>query len=230
MNALTRLTVPLATICIVALGATQPISAQPATLPAAKHDAAILRGALKDVINTGAELFNKDGDHAGCYRLYQGALSSLKPFLPPATQKEIEDSLAATERLPRYSDRAFALRKVINGIRAQASRTVPKVGNPQGAKGKVSGSVSFDGKPAPAGYITFVGADQRRYSTIINQDGTYAFPMPLPVGRYRVALERPSGQKSQGPAIPARYRGEQTSDLTVEVRLGNQALDVQLQK
>jgi hemoglobin len=87
---------------------------------AEKHDAKALRDALKDVVNTGADLFNKYGDHAGCYRLYQGALLSIKPFLAPAMQGEIETALTDSEKLPRLSDRAFALRKVIDAIRVQA--------------------------------------------------------------------------------------------------------------
>jgi hypothetical protein len=86
-----------------------------------RNDAAVLRDALKEVINAGAELFNKYGDHAGCYRLYQGSLITIKPFLAPATQKEIEMALAEAEKQPRLSDRAFVLRKTLDGIRAQTA-------------------------------------------------------------------------------------------------------------
>jgi hemoglobin len=90
-----------------------------------KLDVKVLRDSLKNVLNTGADLFNNDGDHAGCYRLFQGALLSIKPFMAPAVQKEIETALAQAEQLPRLSDRAFALRKTIDGIRAQ---TGPPIG------------------------------------------------------------------------------------------------------
>src|SRR5208282_4559731 len=36
---------------------------------------------LKSVINEGADLYNKQGDHAGCYRLYQGSLLTVQPLL-----------------------------------------------------------------------------------------------------------------------------------------------------
>jgi hemoglobin len=85
-----------------------------------KH-AKVLRDSLKEVINVGADLFNKYGDHAGCYRLWQGALLAIKPLLAPAMQNEIDTALADAEKLPRVSDRAFALRKTIDAIREQAA-------------------------------------------------------------------------------------------------------------
>src|SRR5262249_34402567 len=36
---------------------------------------------LRPVINAGADLYNRDGDRPGCYRLYQGALLTLRPLL-----------------------------------------------------------------------------------------------------------------------------------------------------
>src|SRR5438067_1415154 len=36
---------------------------------------------LRTVINQGADIFNLQGDHVGCYRLYQGALVAVKPLL-----------------------------------------------------------------------------------------------------------------------------------------------------
>src|SRR5438874_2290744 len=52
---------------------------------------------LRGVINHGAELFNEPNhDHNGCYRLYEGALQAVRPFLDhrPALQKAIDDGLA----------------------------------------------------------------------------------------------------------------------------------------
>src|SRR4051794_16873148 len=50
---------------------------QPAT-PKIEHP---LFSSLRDVINQGATLFNEKGDHAGCYRVFQGALIAVRPFL-----------------------------------------------------------------------------------------------------------------------------------------------------
>ena len=99
---------------------TGTFSAQDQAPKAERHDATLLRDSLKDVINLGADLFNKYGDHAGCYRLYQGSLLSIKLFLPPPLQKEIDTAMAEAEKQPRISDRAFTLRKTIDMVRAQA--------------------------------------------------------------------------------------------------------------
>jgi hypothetical protein len=107
----------LSALCFLTFVGTFP--AQEQKSKAEKHDAALLRDALKEVINTGAELFNKYGDQAGCYRLYQGSLITVKPFLTPAMQKEIDAALADAEKQPRVSDRAFVLRKTIDSIRTQ---------------------------------------------------------------------------------------------------------------
>jgi hemoglobin len=141
MSRLTWCAAPAGAACLLVLSLTGTFWAQDQKPVAAKHDAAALRASLKDVINTGAALFNKYGDHAGCYRLYQGALLSVKPFLAPATQQEIDSALAEAESLPRFSDRAFALRKTIDGIRAQAA------GAP--APGVPAPGVPAPGVPAP---------------------------------------------------------------------------------
>jgi hemoglobin len=410
MSGLKRWGPPLGAACLLVLALTGTYGAQDKQ-PA--HDANALRDGLRDVINSGAELFNKYGDHAGCYRLYQGALLSIKPFLAPAMQKEIDEAIAEAEDLPRYGARAFALRKTIDAIRAQAGAAPPKeklpppkekspkdivkekaeakdkkgekkttlwdrlggvanvrkvvddfakaaaadpkvnitrdgkykldeqavqelekhlvdfvsaaTGGPlpytgksmkevhkgmgitnaeydaagrhlkkaleqNGAKAddvaevmkaveslrkdivekkkpktdapkkdvpkadapkkddtknvstlpvknneetaQISGRVRFEGKPAPIGYVTLVSADKRRYSTFINEDGTYAFRTPVPIGSYKVAIERSFGQEAPQPNVPARFRSETTSGLTFEVRPGRGVLvfDVELQK
>ncbi len=85
------------------------------------HDNAQLYNSLRDVINYGAELFNKQADHAGCYRIYQGALISVRPFLTAETRRKIDDSIVRAESLPYYSERAFELRKVLDEIRTKAA-------------------------------------------------------------------------------------------------------------
>src|SRR5438552_15836859 len=51
-----------------------------------------IRASLAKVINTGADLFN-EGDRAGCYRLYQGSLLTLRPMLEH--QPELHKAIAA---------------------------------------------------------------------------------------------------------------------------------------
>jgi hemoglobin len=134
MNRLKWCVAPLGAACLLTLTLTGSFWAQdtPASDTPALSDkhAKVLRDSLKDVINTGADLFNKYGDHAGCYRLWKGALLAIKPLLAPAMQNEIDMALADAEKLPRVSDRAFALRKTIDAIRDQAG------GPPAGADKK----------------------------------------------------------------------------------------------
>jgi hypothetical protein len=77
---------------------------------------------LREVINRGADLYNK-GDHAACYRLYEGSLMTLQPFLEhrPELQKVIAAGFASAERDPLTWRRAFTLRNVIDKIRAEAN-------------------------------------------------------------------------------------------------------------
>src|SRR4051794_36080533 len=66
---------------------------------------------LRDVINRGVDLYNA-GDAAACYRLYEGSLLTVRPFLDnhPDLQKTISTQLAAAERDPLTWRRAFTLR------------------------------------------------------------------------------------------------------------------------
>jgi hemoglobin len=140
MSSFKRSGPPLAAACLLVLALTSAFWAQEAQVTE-KHETKVLRAALKDVINQGAELFNKYGDHAGCYRLFQGALIAIKPFLAPPRQQEIDKALAYAESLPRYSDRAYELRKTIDSIRAQAATPSPVVPD---QKTEVPGTTLWD--------------------------------------------------------------------------------------
>lgn len=225
---------------------------------AEKHDGQALADALREVINTGADLFNKYGDYPGCYRLYQGGLLSIKPFLTPDLQKKIESTIEKAERMARFSDRAFELRALLGEIREKSmagggaglakkdgkttgpvkteANTQPKKEAKQPAAaadpnaGYVVGRITFEGKPAPPGFVTLVGASQK-FSASIDADGTYKFKTPIPPGEYRIAIERVPG--AQIPAkldIPERFRAEKTSGLSFQVQKGKQVFDINLSK
>jgi hemoglobin len=74
---------------------------------------------LREVINTGRELFNKNGDYSGCYRVFQGSLITIKPLLThrPDLQKTIDKGLVDAEQMSYTHQRAFALRKVLDTVR-----------------------------------------------------------------------------------------------------------------
>lgn len=264
---------------LLVVGSVVVTAAGAAQEPAApKHGAGDLNQALRDVINVGAKLFNDNADYVGCYRVYQGALLSVKPFLPGEMQQKIDASIAKAEQMPLFSDRAFELRKTIDEVRAAAKQAggglpnVPKTKTAEkkietkqpaeekkpvepkkvetkppvepkkveekkvpvkaaGDGGNVSGVVRYEGKPLPGGFfVTLVGADGRKFSTLVQKAGEYAFGMPVPPGEYRVAIEpAPGGNVPEAvQKLPARYRADTTSGLVVRVQSGGQAIDLNL--
>ncbi|CAN5511952.1 hypothetical protein BH10PLA2_BH10PLA2_09670 [soil metagenome] len=84
---------------------------------------------LKDVINTGADVYNaksedrdiylRENNRAGCYRIYQGALLTLQPLLGhhPQLQKVIDTSIAKAATQSSMAEKAFALREALDEIR-----------------------------------------------------------------------------------------------------------------
>jgi hypothetical protein len=99
----------------------------------------------------------------------------------------------------------------------------------------VSGIVSFKGKPVPAGWITFHTKDEREFSAVLQEDGTYQVA-GVPVGPARVTVGSlndllPPFVPPQGPkavVLPRAYADAAKSSLAVEVRQGSQTYDIEL--
>lgn len=89
-----------------------------ATPPDRKDVDGQLHTGLRDVINQGADLYN-GGDPAACYYLFHGALVATSPLLShrPEVQKIIQDGLSNARLLPRFNQRAHALRGVLDRVR-----------------------------------------------------------------------------------------------------------------
>jgi hemoglobin len=79
-----------------------------------------LRRSLFDLINRGADLYNK-GDHAACYYLFDGSLQTIGPLLDhhPQLQKLIAEGLKGAEEQPQADHKAFHLRKVLDKVREE---------------------------------------------------------------------------------------------------------------
>jgi hypothetical protein len=77
---------------------------------------------LKELHDKGAALFD-GGDHAGCYRLFQGTLLTVRILLPKEMQEEIDRGLADAARQPAMANRAMALHKVIEEVRKRLRPT-----------------------------------------------------------------------------------------------------------
>jgi hypothetical protein len=73
---------------------------------------------LKIVHNRGADLYNS-GDAAGCYRLFQGTLLTVRPLLDhhADAQKAIDTGLSEAENDPDVRKRAFTLHRLIEDVR-----------------------------------------------------------------------------------------------------------------
>jgi hypothetical protein len=80
---------------------------------------------LRDVHNFGADLYNTSRDYAGTYRLYHGALLTVRPLLShrPAAQQRIDQGLQEVEREPTVAHKAFRLHVVIEDVRRELKKT-----------------------------------------------------------------------------------------------------------
>lgn len=184
--------------------------------------------ALRQVIITGRDLFNKQGDYSGCYRVFQGSLITAKPLLGhrPDLQKAIDKGLADAEKLGYMHERAFALRKVLDTVRAglkpgEAVTEVPEKVKPvpppdpgedkktdekKGDEKKGDGEKKAE-KAKVVGKVIFKGEPlpggtvrfnkaKDEYVGKINADGTYQ--IEVPVGSYTIAIETASAKKEKG--------------------------------
>ena len=108
----------LATSCLAADGSLSPGDLD------SRIDQVIFR-----TISIGAPLYNQ-GDPAGCYRLYQGALIAIEPMLGhrAALRQEVAKGLKDVESLATYAQRATELRRILLEIRVlnAAVRTSPE--------------------------------------------------------------------------------------------------------
>lgn len=225
-------------LCAAALAATAP--AQP---PAAGVDK-LADEVLKDVHNRGAELYNR-GDPAGCYRMYQGALLTIRPFLAhrPEAQKALDTGLAEVAKSTDPKVQAFRLHVIIEQVRADLKKSAAATkttGKPQekeketqkekekekpaaGATGTLSGHVMLDGNPLGGAEVTLVSlvlptpfVDTAKTKA----DGSYAFGKPLPKSSYVVIVT--------GAKVPAKFQSAETSGLRVNVASGANKADFAL--
>lgn len=81
---------------------------------------------LRGIIDHGADLYNQ-GDWNGCYRLWEGALMSLKPMLDhrPKLQEVIDGGLSKARQEAVLWQRAWALRPVLDRIRSDINADYP---------------------------------------------------------------------------------------------------------
>jgi hypothetical protein len=196
---------------------------------------------LRDIHNRGAELYNR-GDPAGCYRMYEGALVTIRPSLThrPAVTKTLDDGLADVAKSPDgVKVQAFRLHELIEKIRAdlkgEPKKAEPKKAEPEtkapqtvsakppAAKtGQVKGLVTLDGQPLAAAEVAVVTLDlpRPRVFTAKVTNGAYAFADELPTGKYVLIVT--------GKGVPEKFGTTLTSGLRVEVAGGPSELNLDL--
>jgi len=123
-------------------------------------------------------------------------------------------------------------------------------GDKAGTNSSVSGKVMLDNQPV-AGSVVFVYGTEEKATAPIGANGVYSIPNP-PKGQVKVLVRgmpgaaappAGAGTPKKGPematipgtvtpgaAHPAKYASPATSDLTYEVKGGNETFDIPLKK
>jgi hypothetical protein len=111
-------------------------------------------------------------------------------------------------------------------------------------RGRISGKVTFQGKPVPEGLVCFDNDDKGIHmSGDLKSDGTYeiitAKGAGLPLGKYQACVRPPvqplsteavrrSLAPKEYPDIPKKYRDATTSNLSLDVKEGTNQLDIDM--
>jgi hypothetical protein len=243
------------TACALAAALSLTAAADDPKMPDARAFDKLVVDSLRDVHNKGADLYNTTKDFPGAFRMYEGALLTVKPLLGhrPEAQKLIADGLAAVEKEPDVARRAFMLHETIEKVRAHlkaAASADPK--KPEGKKpddktlqdpatvapkekGKDPGDVGKPvGGPGLSGRVTFKGQPLSGGDVIfvsLDRPQPRVFVAAVqPDGTYAVAQGVPPGLYAvivAGKGVPEKYQTTTTSGLRVEVK-PPMAFDIEL--
>jgi hypothetical protein len=211
---------------------------------------------LKDVHNRGAELYNT-GDPAACYRMYQGALLTVKPFLAhrPAVQQTIA---AGLEEVSKSADdvktRAFRLHEVIekarDELKAESKKAEPDpkakepAPKPKEPEPKPNDPVAKPKDPQPAvapkagdttGKVTMngqplAGAEVMFVSLKLAAPRVFVATTGAD-GTYKLTGPVPAGEyavKVTGASVPAKFQEFAQSGVRVEAKDGASTFDLDL--
>ena len=102
--------------------------------------------------------------------------------------------------------------------------------------GKVAGTVTYKGKPVGNAAVFLVDSGQGAGGgSTLSAEGQFTLEQPIPVGTYKVFLgpmveESADGQpkESTPPKVPAKYLKDASSDVSVEIKEGENELTVEL--
>jgi hypothetical protein len=127
--------------------------------------------------------------------------------------------------------------------------TIPLAVGCGSGSGTVNGKVTYKGQPLTMGTVTFMGTTGNPATAPINPDGTYK-AVKVPLGQVKVGVAVPNtpavprgrtmdpskfgGAKpppEDGPkpvVIPTKYSSPDTSELSYDVKKGDQTIDIDL--
>ncbi len=177
---------------------------------------------LKIIHNRGAELYNA-GEHVAAFRLYQGALLSVRSFLKhrPQVQAHIEEGLSQVEESVADDKlKAYRLHEVIEQTRADLKTEVKKQFNtaeraalapPPAA---IAGKLLIRGRPLGNVVICFCaqGTADPIATTTSAVDGRFVLAPGIKPGDYVATIS--------GPEIPSLYFKSATSPLSIKLEPG----------
>ncbi len=238
---------------LIALILPASLFAQEPKLPDVKAFDKLIVDTLRDVHNRGADLYNMKKEFEGTYRMYHGALITVRPLLAhrPAAQKMIDDGLAAAEKESSVAQKAFRLHEAIEAVRShlkgepakKPEEKKPEVKKPEEKKPEEKkpeekkqpvagggggpgfhGKVTFKGQPLAAGDVILVSLDKPKPVVI-----TAAIQAN---GQYAPLEALPPGKYVVIVAaknIPEKYQLTTTSGLTIDVQAPPQVFDIELQ-
>jgi hypothetical protein len=244
----------LALAVVLCVNATS--TADDAKLPDTKaFDKAVI-DSLRAIHNKGADLYNTGKDYAAAYRLYQGALESMKPLLAhrPDAQKQIDGGLTAAEKEIDAARKAFILHETIENVRKHLKQangfqkpddtktpdTKPEDKKPDDKKpddkkgvapmpmAKGGDSATVSGKVTLAGKPLVAGE-----VTIVslNLAVPRTFTAEVVKGEFKFAEPIPPGKYTAlitGANVPAKYHLVSTSGLMFEFASGPIQTDIVL--
>ena len=113
-------------------------------------------------------------------------------------------------------------------------------GGGKGPTGKVSGVVTFDGQPVTVGSVRLYNPKSASTgSGSIKEAGKFTLDAPVPVGSYKVSVVPPQEpppemgkpyEPKKYDNIPDKYRSELTTDITAEIKAGDNEIKVEMKK
>lgn len=232
-------------------------AADDAKLPDATTFDKVVVDTLRDIHNRGADLYNTSKDFPGAFRMYEGALRTVRPLLAhrPAAQKLIEEGLAAADKESSPAQKAFKLHETIEAVRKHLKDVG---GKPDDKAAKNDGNPPVEVAPPPRDKKTEkksnpsspVGAKVGGLSGSLLRKGqplaagevtlvSLDLPKPrvftAPIGKdgsYAFPEPPPPGRYVvivTAKGVPEKYSTTTTSGIVIDVKAARSVQDIELQ-